>query len=661
MFKSTTGATLPNGIHIQFDEPRRVELLEATPETTDFFLPNGKYTDRKFEFISYVTDDRLDGDSSLYVTPVENLPRSETRALGRFEMLDNCFANLPPIPKDHINRSEMERDLERALLAEETDSLVTLSGRGGIGKTSLALQDLRKIAQSNRYEAICWFSARDIDLLVDGPLQVTPDVLTEVDIAKSFVNLVEPHERKDKGFNPKSFFESHLNRSATTSLGPILFVFDNFETVRNPPTLFLWLHQFVRHPNKILITARHKEFTGDFEIRVEGMTEDECRQLIRATTSKLGIQRFVSESYTCDLIAESEGHPYVIKVLLGEVAKAQKSVDIKRIVASQGRILFALFERTFAALTLAAQRVFLTLCNWHSTMPVIALQSVLLRPANQRMDVVGAVEELRKSSLIEVFQSGTEKTEFINVPLVAIEFGRTKLTASPLKTAVQADSHLLQMFGASQKTDIKHGIAPRIERLFTNISRLVSKDFSKLGDFLPVIELVAQQSSAAWLSLAELYEEEGSQQSFGEAKSCLRRYLETNPKHSDISFVWKRLADLCERTNDFVGAVHALVEMCQHAEVPYFVVSNAANKFNSLFRSGSLRLDTDEKRILIRRLETVMSDRIEEADSDDYSRLAWLNLHLNDEPRARRLTEEGLALDGENLHLIRLAEKLSLL
>jgi hypothetical protein len=72
-------------------------------------------------------------------------------------------------------------------------------------------------------------------------------------------------------------------------------------------------------------------------------------------------------------------------------------------------------------------------------------------------------------------------------------------------------------------------------------------------------------------------------------------------------------------------------------------------------------LDTDEKRILIRRLATVMSDRVSEADADDYSRLAWLNLHLNDEDRARDLTEEGLKLDGENLHLKRLAEKLSLL
>lgn len=431
-FRNSTHTALANRVHVHFDEPCRVELLESSPETTDFFVPNGKFTEKKFEFISYVTDDRLDGDVSLYLIPAENLPKSETRALGQFEIVGKCFANIPPIPKDYTNRTALEDTLQQVLLADEKDRIVTLSSRGGIDKTSLSLQVLQRVSQTNRYEVMCWFSARDIDLLVDGPQQVTPDVLTDTDIAKSFVNLLGPPNRREKGFNAKSFFEGPLSRADASSLGPILFVFDNFETVRNPPTLFMWLHQFVRHPNKVLITARHKEFTGDFEIRVEGMTEEECRALIAAIATKFGIADLHTETYIGRLIDESDGHPYVMKVLLGEVAKAGKLVDVQRIVATRDRILHALFDRTFAALAPAAQRVFLTLCN----MPVIALQAVLLRPANERMDVVAAVEELRKISLVDVFQSGGGKEEFINIPLAALEFGSAKLTVSPLKTAV---------------------------------------------------------------------------------------------------------------------------------------------------------------------------------------------------------------------------------
>ena len=100
--------------------------------------------------------------------------------------------------------------------------------------------------------------------------------------------------------------------------------------------------------------------------------------------------------------------------------------------------------------------------------------------------------------------------------------------------------------------------------------------------------------------------------------------------------------------------------MGEHSVVPFLMVSNTANKLNSLFWSKALRLDTDEKRIPIRRLANVMSERLSEADADDYSRLAWLNLHLHDEQRARYLTEEGLKFDGDNEHLNRLAEKFSL-
>lgn len=101
--------------------------------------------------------------------------------------------------------------------------------------------------------------------------------------------------------------------------------------------------------------------------------------------------------------------------------------------------------------------------------------------------------------------------------------------------------------------------------------------------------------------------------------------------------------------------------LCEHSVVPFVVVSNTANKLNGLFRSNALRLGTDEKRILIRRLAGVMSERLSEGDAGDYSRLAWLSLHLKDEDRARFMTEEGLKLDGENEHLKRLADKFSLL
>src|SRR4051794_1771068 len=92
----------------------------------------------------------------------------------------------------------------------------------------------------------------------------------------------------------------------------------------------------------------------------------------------------------------------------------------------------------------------------------------MLRLETDRPDVDAAVGELRRSSLIEVEQ------EFLSVPLVASVFGRRKLSASPMKAAVESNLSFLQMFGPGQKIDVRHGLEPRIQRFFQNVANKVT-------------------------------------------------------------------------------------------------------------------------------------------------------------------------------------------
>jgi len=41
---------------------------------------------------------------------------------------------------------------------------------------------------------------------------------------------------------------------------PLLFVFDNFETVSNPVQTYNWIDTYIRTQNKVLITSRFREF-----------------------------------------------------------------------------------------------------------------------------------------------------------------------------------------------------------------------------------------------------------------------------------------------------------------------------------------------------------------------------------------------------------------
>ena len=126
-----------NGVYIHFGVPMQVPLIESDPELSDFFLPNGGFSDKKYELLSYATDNRRSGDSSNFHTPPE-VPRSETEPFGELLARGNCFSNAPEPTEGYIPRPALETELYE-LLMDDRHRVVTLQGAGGVGKTSSAL------------------------------------------------------------------------------------------------------------------------------------------------------------------------------------------------------------------------------------------------------------------------------------------------------------------------------------------------------------------------------------------------------------------------------------------------------------------------------------------------------------------------------------------
>ena len=163
-----------DGVYLWIDGPLYVPLLHSTPEAFDFFYPNGAFSERRFELLSYITGTTTDGEATQYLDPPSQLPQSETQGLGILEVRGKTFTNLPPPPQQYVRRAELDQELHQVLKFQERHQVITLFGRGGIGKTSLALTVLNDLAHQGQYSAILWFSARDIDLLPDKPLPVAP-------------------------------------------------------------------------------------------------------------------------------------------------------------------------------------------------------------------------------------------------------------------------------------------------------------------------------------------------------------------------------------------------------------------------------------------------------------------------------------------------------
>lgn len=648
---------LRDGAYVFVGSPCSVDLVESDADATDFFFPNGAFTDTKYELISYLTDSRRNGDATRYSAPATPLPKSETHGLGRLDVQGNLFGNIPSTPSGYVTRGALQEDLKERLL-DDRHPIITLVGRGGIGKTALALSVLHEIETSERFGAAVWLSARDIDLLPEGPKLVSAHVLSLRDMAKEFVRLMEPAEAKTKGFDPVTYFGAALTTSPVTM--PTLFVFDNFETVRAPGDLFAYLDTHIRLPNKILITTRSREFKADFPVEVTGMTEEESEELIDVVSNKLGIAQTLTPEYRRQLIRDSDGHPYIIKILLGEVANAKQLVKVERIVASKDKILDALFERTYTSLSPAAKQVFLTMCNWRSTIPRVALEAVMLRPANERMDVEGAVEELLRSSFIEDTATSEENETVLSVPLAASVFGQRKLRASPMTTAVQANTALLLNFGAGQKAGSGTSIGWRIERFFKSVAEKAANDPQLIEVHLPMMEFLAQRYARGWLLLARLYEESALNDGTERAKSYLRRYLEEVGDSEEARFAWSQLSRLCRTTEDWIGEIHAIVELCSLEGTTIRDISYGLNRWNSVFRQQALYIAGDERQILGRRLLQLFEQNSVGATATDRSRAAWVYLALHETDRAKELVRLGLQQDPDNEYCNNLAERLQM-
>jgi hypothetical protein len=215
--KSDRSANLSNGVYIYFDRPTLVELIFSDAEASDFCVPNGGFNGKRFEVISYISGDTRLEDAANYLTPATELPPSETEGIGTLEVQGRCFGNLPPIPAGYITRSALEKELTDSL-SDERHPVITLAGRGGIGKTSLALAAMHSLCRRDRFGALLWFSARDIDLLQEGPKVVRARVLTETDIAEDFSRLMAPAESTMDGFDSVKYFAEALSKSPLGNL-----------------------------------------------------------------------------------------------------------------------------------------------------------------------------------------------------------------------------------------------------------------------------------------------------------------------------------------------------------------------------------------------------------------------------------------------------------
>ena len=327
-------------------------------------------------------------------------------------------------------------------------------------------------------------------------------------------------------------------------------------------------------------------------------------------------------------------------------------------------MLKALFERTFAALSPAGQRVFFLLSSWKAFVPAVAVEAVFLRPRIDRFDVAKALEELHRFSFIDRIASEDGDELFVGVTLAAAMYGRSKLDASHIRAAVAADRKFLIEFGAAGREGVHKGVFPRVLHLIQSVAKRVNDNPKDLEEHLPVLEYLASRVPDAYMSLADLILEidDYSGQRRHRAKGYVQSFLEKTENLEKQKLAWKKMQNLCRLTKDIDGEVHAICTVALLPGESQEDLSLSVNHLNSRLRDikeyGNTSAQSESVRENLLLVVGAMEKRRNELSATGCSRLAWLYLNVGREGQALDTAKIGVERDPKNEHCQKLIQKL---
>lgn len=630
----------------------KVRLIEIDEDRLEeYYIANGslRQSDWKAEWLNYASGQR----KRISIKPWRaRPPSSETSAYDELIYRGNILTNAPELPDDYINRHALQEKLEDAL---ERRQIITLKGSGGIGKTSLALWAVHRAGEANQFDVVLWFSSRDIDLRPGGAYEVDPDVTTVDDICKTACKLLEDTGTVIKRSSSSDIMLQDILHSHES--GRVLWVLDNFETVKDQKSVFDLFDQFIYHhknnSHKLLITTRHRFFQGDYSVQVDGMSKSEFDSLVQKEMIKFS--KPLQDNDIERLFRKSNGHPYIAKIVLGGM-KRGISRNPTSILGKKENILDALFERTFEQLSNDARHVYLLLCKWNNLISLVALDLTVnsKNSDTRQVDVYQATDELIDYSLIECQGDEQEQSEdwiWFNVPTPSRIFGRKKLIADPLRFSIEKEFQQIQRFGVCTPKDVMDQVRP-VKSFWFSIREDVIRQLRRrkglidsLGEWYPWFDRLGSSVPQLWSWLAQYLEETGRSL---EAEKFYRRAISAagaSPGKSHLPKVMLDLANYLEEKGRYKEALETWVYRACSSNSTFDDLSHAANKVNGWIYRSRVSLTKEERKVLLDELVKTMEDRSKEADAQDFSRLAWLYVQMGDIGNGVKAAKRGLSLD----------------
>jgi tetratricopeptide (TPR) repeat protein len=513
--------------------------------------------DKLIEKTTLVADIFIDKDFSdlihkINTTPDKVIIKIPSDFVEDFFESNGIIHNLPIADYNYeggfVGRDEDKKKIKQYLKSEKFP-VVTITGAGGVGKTSLALKIIEELTQSktNLFDSILWLSAKENKLSPLGIEDVEPTLKSYEELLDTFISLF--------GFTDQLSDDSIQEKEKLTNAiieisDKVLVVIDNLETITDERIINFILDAPLKV--KFLVTSRKGIGQVERRYQLKELKAKEAIYLFRQVAKDKQMPQLASlkDDIIKLYVQKVSFYPLAIKWILGQVARGK---DINKVIDSihsdESDVSKFCFEQIFNTLSENCRKVLFTIASMETPPTRSILQHITELEDNAFEDTI---EELILVSLIipEQFQNESKEiaTNYTLLPLtkgfIRLQLNKNvdlretlnhriieiESTVSESQRATKEYKHSLYNFGA--KSDE--------EKIATIISQSAFQKYQN-GQYELAVEEYKRAIKLA-PNFAPIYRNWGVMESYenhlSEAIQLMQKASEIDPKDSQIFLLW---------------------------------------------------------------------------------------------------------------------------
>jgi hypothetical protein len=326
-------------------------------------------------------------------------PTGDAEPAGTSPVDSSWPLNVPDEPYYLLpGREQTVNALLEALQMPSGPSIVIVDGLGGLGKTALAAELVRRARVAGVAERVVGDSAK-ADVFAGGEIVHLQETRLDFDklldsIARQFDRWEVPTLRVEE----KRVVVAQLLRQQRC-----LVLVDNLETAVGAHEIASQLQQLLG-PSRAIITSRqHVPIDNARAVSLHGLDRQDALLFLRSDATQRGIEqiRAATDARLLDIVRVTGGAPLAMKLVVSQARHLDIDAVLHVLEHADQQLYFFVYRQSWQQLTLAAKKLLIYIGR---TVVTTVGYDELARTdvARDGAELIAAIEQLVSYSLVEV-------------------------------------------------------------------------------------------------------------------------------------------------------------------------------------------------------------------------------------------------------------------